>query len=222
MKVNEIFASIDGEGSRSGYAVTFVRLFGCNLCCSYCDTMYAVEGDDYHEMSVEEIMEEVASHGFKRITLTGGEPLLYPEIVTPLLETLVTAGYDVNIETNGAVPLAPFEEVRKMGPGTIMYTLDYKSISSGMNDTMLFENYQYLRENDVVKFVVGDEDDLEDMKRMVETELLHTPAELFVSPIFDDIDPADLVDFVLNHKLEQIRVQLQMHKFIWDPTMRGV
>ncbi len=222
MKVNEIFASIDGEGSRSGYAVTFVRLFGCNLCCSYCDTMYAVEGDDYHEMSVEEIMEEVASHGFKRITLTGGEPLLYPEIVTPLLETLVTAGYDVNIETNGAVPLAPFEEVRKMGPGTIMYTLDYKSISSGMNDTMILENYHYLRDGDVVKFVVGDEDDLDDMKRVVETELLNTPAELFVSPIFDDIDPADLVDFVLNHKLEQIRVQLQMHKFIWDPTMRGV
>lgn len=273
IKVNEIFTSIDGEGIRSGYPVTFIRLFDCNLRCSYCDTMYAVEGNDYRNMSISDIISMVNQLGYRRITLTGGEPLLHKEEVYPLLEELITLGYEINIETNGAVSLLPFEKLRdttnfnkkeyafshasdksleekienrkitdsdsyilpkKHGnkrdmsnpvhyKGHIIYTLDYKSPSSAMNHAMLLENFNYLQSGDVIKFVVGTDEDLWKMKQVV-TELLPTidGLEIFVSPIFGVIEPARIVDFIIMHHLECVRMQLQMHKFIWDPNARGV
>lgn len=226
MKVNEIFSSIDGEGSRTGYPVTFIRLFDCNLRCSYCDTMYAVEGSDYRDMTIEEILEALKRQGLSRITLTGGEPLLHDQEVFPLLEALIQNGYKVNVETNGAVSLAPFESLRQQTqdrPESFFYTLDYKSLSSGMNQAMKLDNFNYLRSFDVLKFVVGSQEDLEDMERVVRHVLpRECPAEIYVSPVFGQIEARELVDYILQHKLENVRVQLQMHKYIWNPNERGV
>lgn len=223
MKVNEIFSSIDGEGIRTGYPVTFVRLFGCNLTCSYCDTMYAIQGDDYRDMTLEEVMAIVEEKGLRRITLTGGEPLLEVNDAKAILERLLADGYEVNVETNGAVTLEPFEYLRKQYCNQLIYTLDYKSISSGMNPTMILENFQYIKPWDVIKFVVSNREDLDDMKRIVREVLPPTcEAELYVSPTFGDIDGKEIVQYLLDEKLEEVRMQLQMHKYIWDPQERGV
>ena len=214
MLVNEIFSSIEGEGIRSGYPVTFIRLYGCNLHCSYCDTRYSCEGGDFKQMSVDEILDVVADLGFHRVTVTGGEPLIHKD-VNELLMALIKAGYEVNIETNGAVYVAPYTHSAKM-----IITLDYKSISSGENASMWLSNIPLLRKRDVLKFVVGSQEDLDDMRRIV---IDYNPiCSIYVSPIFGKIEPKEIVEYIKEHKLENCRVQLQMHKFIWPPQQRGV
>ena len=214
MLVNEIFSSIEGEGIRSGYPVTFIRLYGCNLHCSYCDTRYSCEGGDFKQMSVDEILDVVADLGFHRVTVTGGEPLIHKD-VNELLMALIKAGYEVNIETNGAVYVAPYTHSAKM-----IITLDYKSISSGENASMWLSNIPLLRKRDVLMFVVGSQEDLDDMRRIV---IDYNPiCSIYVSPIFGKIEPKEIVEYIKEHKLENCRVQLQMHKFIWPPQQRGV
>lgn len=214
MKVNEIFSSIEGEGSRSGFLSTFIRLFGCNLKCSYCDTEYSCVGTDFKEMSIEEIMQKVAELGNKRITLTGGEPLIHKNVEV-LIQALVSEGYDVNIETNGAVDITPFTCYKN-----VMFTLDYKSKSSGMNKFMFMENFRHLTYNDVIKFVVGNREDLEDMVQVIKTH--YKGGMVYVSPIFGQIEPKEIVEFMKENKLHWFRLQLQMHKFIWPVNERGV
>ena len=214
MLVNEIFSSIEGEGIRAGYPVTFIRLYGCNLHCSYCDTRYSCEGGDYKYMSVDEILDVVADLGFHRVTLTGGEPLIHRDVNT-LIIALLNAGYEVNIETNGAVYIAPYTQFKKL-----IITLDYKSISSGQNSEMWLSNFPLLRKHDVLKFVVGSQEDLDDMRRIVTFNNLD--CNIYVSPVFGKIEPKDIVEYIKEHKLENCRVQLQMHKFIWPPQQRGV
>lgn len=214
MLVNEIFSSIEGEGIRAGYPVTFVRLYGCNLHCSYCDTRYSCEGGEFTKMTVEEILDVVADKGFHRVTLTGGEPLIHKD-VNELLMALIKAGYEVNIETNGAVYIAPYTHSAKM-----IITLDYKSISSGENAKMWLSNLPLLRKRDVLKFVVGNKEDLDDMRRIL---IDYNPiCNVYVSPIFGEIEPVEIVEYIKAYKLENCRVQLQMHKFIWPPQQRGV
>lgn len=221
MKVVEIFKSIDGEGIRTGLPVTFIRLFGCNLRCSYCDTKYSYEDSAvFREMSVNEIVNTVAELGLKRITLTGGEPLVHPE-VKALLAVLSSEGYEVNVETNGSISLADFEILRSgERDGSIFYTMDYKSISSGMNKHNDLSNLVLLTDKDVLKFVVGTAEDLEDMKRIL--AMYPLKCRVFVSPIFGQIEPRELVDYVLASKLYNVTVQVQLHKIIWDPEERGV
>lgn len=214
MLVNEIFSSIEGEGIRAGYPVTFIRLYGCNLHCSYCDTRYSCEGGEFTKMSVEEILDKVAELGFYRVTLTGGEPLIHRD-VNDLIHTLVRAGYEVNIETNGAVYVEPYVH----SPKTII-TLDYKSISSGENGKMWLSNIGLLRKKDVLKFVVGSQEDLDDMRRILIEK--HPICNIYVSPVFGKIEAKDIVEYIKEYKLENCRVQLQMHKFIWDPQTKGV
>lgn len=214
MLVNEIFSSIEGEGIRAGYPVTFIRLYGCNLHCSYCDTRYSCEGGDFKKMSVDEILEQVADLGFHRVTLTGGEPLIHKD-VNDLIMALLKADYELNIETNGAVYIAPYVHSTK----TII-TLDYKSISSGENGSMWLSNIPILRKRDVLKFVVGSQEDLDDMRRIITEK--HPMCNIYVSPVFGKIEPKAIVEYIKEHKLENCRVQLQMHKFIWPPQQRGV
>lgn len=214
MLVNEIFSSIEGEGIRAGYPVTFVRLYGCNLHCSYCDTRYSCEGGDFKKMTVDEILDAVANLGFHRVTLTGGEPLIHRDVNTLVL-ALLNAGYEVNIETNGAVYIAPYTQHKKL-----IITLDYKSISSGENSAMWLSNLPLLRKHDVLKFVVGSQEDLDDMRRVVTFNPL--TCNIYISPVFGKIEAKDIVEYIKEHKLENCRVQLQMHKFIWPPQQRGV
>ena len=214
MLVNEIFSSIEGEGIRAGYPVTFVRLYGCNLHCSYCDTRYSCEGGDFKNMSVDEILNAVADIGFHRVTLTGGEPLIHKD-VNELIFALIKAEYEVNIETNGAVYIAPYLHNAK----TII-TLDYKSISSGENTKMWLSNIPLLRKRDVLKFVVGSKEDLDDMRRILIDYL--PSCNIYVSPVFGKIEPKEIAEYIKEHRLENCRLQLQMHKFVWPPDMRGV
>jgi len=214
IKLNEIFLSLDGEGSRSGYMSTFIRLFGCNLDCPYCDSIYACKGDDYSEVSIDYILSKVNEAGSKRVTLTGGEPLDRPQALE-LVKTLSNAGYEVNIETNGTIDPTPFMKL-----DNVMITMDYKTISSGMSDEMVIEYLEMLRDVDDLKFVVGTTEDLMQMCDIILNKEIS--ATIFVSPIFGKIKLEDMANFLINNKIDTVRMQLQMHKFIWEPDKRGV
>ncbi len=133
MKVNEIFLSIEGEGKRAGLPAVFVRFFGCNCACTYCDSVYACKGDDYKEMSIDEIIEEIDKYQCNNVTATGGEPLIHLEI-NEFLTRLIDEGYDINVETNGTIKpiLRATNDLKdNFYQGTIFYTMDYKCPSSG-------------------------------------------------------------------------------------------
>lgn len=210
MKVNEIFYSIEGEGIRAGLPCVFIRLYGCNLNCSYCDTRYSCENNEYREMSVYEIIEEVKKYKCPNITVTGGEPLMH-EGIDILLKALKFHSFNVNVETNGSI--MPRER-------DILYTVDYKTFSSGMTSYMNKDAFTCLTENDVIKFVVGSVDDLEQAKAFIEE--IKPRAHIFVSPIFSKIEAAEIAEYLKNNSLNNWRLQLQMHKYIWKPTERGV
>lgn len=217
MFVNEIFGSIDGEGLRTGELATFIRLAGCNLRCRYCDTCYALKMTDGKAMHIEDILNKVDEIGYKNITLTGGEPLIHPN-VNILINELLNEGYKVNIETNGSIDIKDYVKEN------ILITLDYKSVSSNENDKMLLNNFKYLRENDVVKFVVN-RNDLEKTKEILKNNDIKS--YIYLSPIFNEIKYSELVDFLkeLHNEginTDKIRVQVQLHKIIWDPDMKGV
>ena len=216
-KVNEIFLSIDGEGVRTGLPTVFIRLYGCNLKCSYCDTRYSCENSEYKLMPLMDILEQVLSYGVPRVTLTGGEPLIH-EGVKDLINSLVVNGIEVNIETNGAVDLEDFWEYKYNSK--VIFTMDYKCASSGMEDKMKLWNLKLLQPKDVIKFVVSNYNELEKMEYILkESECKARP---YVSPVFDKIEPKELVEYILDNKLNNVKVQVQLHKIIWNPNMRGV
>lgn len=215
MKVVEIFKSIDGEGIRAGYPATFIRLFGCNLRCSYCDTPYGYEGNDYKEMTVDEIVQECMSLNCPRITLTGGEPLIHKD-VNNLIKNLLVNGFEVNIETNGSVDV----ELLKFLYPQVVITMDWKCPSSGCENKMSISRLKDLKRNDVLKFVVGSKEDLERCKSIYKEQELE--CSIFISPIFGKIEPSEIVNYMLENDMMDCRVQLQMHKFIWNPNKRGV
>ena len=216
--ISEVFDSIEGEGRRTGYMSIFVRLTGCNLRCSYCDTKYAqVMGKEDVEMDEDELIEKIKSYPWKKVTLTGGEPLLHD--VDSLLKTLSDNNYEVNIETNGAVPLL------KNRYNNMFYTMDWKSPSSGENAKMIKENLRKLTKGDVLKFVVGSKEDLDEMKKIVENENYEywwVRPLFYVSPIFGEIDPKEIVNYLKENKLRHVCMQIQLHKVIWNPDERGV
>lgn len=222
LKVVEIFASIEGEGLRTGLPCTFIRLHGCSLQCSYCDSQYACVGDDYKEMTVDEIVQEVENYQIPHVTITGGEPLIH-EHVYELIGVLACDGFEINIETNGSVDLGTLNELRAFDEDydRIMITMDWKCITSGMTDKMIMSNLEYLRHYDVLKFVVGSKEDLDQMRDLL-VKNYRTDAVVFVSPVFGKIEPKEIVEYVLDNQLTFVRTQVQLHKVIWDPNMRGV
>lgn len=216
-KVNEIFASIDGEGIRTGLSAVFIRLYGCNLKCSYCDTRYSCENREYTLMSLMDILEKVLSYNIPRVTLTGGEPLIH-DGVKDLINSLVANDIEVNIETNGAVDLEDFWEYKYNSK--VIFTMDYKCASSGMEDRMKLVNLHLLQPKDVIKFVVSNYNELEKMEYILEES--GCKARPYVSPVFGAIEPKELVEYVLDNELNNVTVQVQLHKIIWNPNMRGV
>ena len=216
MKVNEIFSSIDGEGLRTGELATFIRLAGCNLNCSYCDTEYARGKDSGNDMTVEQIIDKVKSMKVKNITITGGEPLIHKD-VDKLIDKLLLNKYNINIETNGTVDIEKYLN-------RCLITMDYKCTSSLMESKMLLSNLEKLTENDVLKFVVQ-EKDFECMKEVLQKYNLK--CYVYISPIFGKIELCKIVDFMKECNKESInmaklRMQVQLHKIIWDPNERGV
>ena len=216
-RVAEIFLSINGEGPRAGELAAFVRLAGCNLACRWCDTRWACTEDaPAEELTEEQILETIAEYHVKNVTLTGGEPLLAPH-AADLLHALSRAGFRVEIETNGSVGLALFCDIDR-----VSFTMDYKLPGSGMEDAMLPENFRLLGPEDSVKFVVSSRGDLLRAWEVSEEYLTDSPAQIFLSPVFGEIEPAEIVDFLKEKCWTRARLQIQLHKVIWDPAARGV
>ena len=218
MRVVEKFVSINGEGTRAGEPAVFIRFKGCNLRCSYCDTMWANEADcPFTDMTPEEILSYIRSTGITNVTLTGGEPLLAAG-VADLIRLLGNEGnLRVEIETNGAVDLKPFTEGFRP-----VFTMDYKLPSSGFEAAMLTENFALLQAEDTVKFVVGSMEDLERARQLILEHSLTARCHVYLSPVFGQIVPAAIVDYMIENRMNDVRLQIQMHKVIWDPDRRGV
>lgn len=218
-KVAEIFTSINGEGTRAGQTAVFVRFTGCNLNCSYCDTKWANEPNaEYKLMTDREILSRIKETGIKNVTLTGGEPLLR-EGIHELLEEIVKDGFlQAEIETNGSIDLKPFCDIENRPS----FTMDYKLPSSGMEKHMCLENFEILEKKDTVKFVSGSIEDLKKALEIIRKYDLSRRCHVYISPVFGSIEPAKIVDFMVENKLNDVNLQLQLHKFIWDPNMRGV
>jgi len=217
MKVTEIFYSIEGEGIRQGYPCVFIRLAGCNLKCSYCDSEYSRHLSQGVEMSEEDILKEVLKYDCPRVTITGGEP--YLTLTDKLLDLFWDEAMDgsidieINIETNGSLNPSRHQRV-----GNII-TMDYKLPSSGMEDEMTEDYVDLLRRQDVLKFVVGDLFDMARAKEIIDSHDIK--AHIFFSPVYGRIEPSAIADYLKANKLDA-RLQLQIHKIIWNPDRRGV
>jgi 7-carboxy-7-deazaguanine synthase len=211
IKINEIFYSIQGESSAAGLPTVFVRLTGCNLRCTYCDTEYAFyEGKEY---SIDEIVEQVKSYKCNLVEITGGEPLLQEESLE-LMKRLADEGFSVMLETSGSISIKDVDRRVKI-------IMDLKCPSSGMEKKNLYDNISYLKESDEVKFVVGNREDYDWAKEQISSSNLDETHEVLISPVFGKINPREIVNWILEDNLK-VRFQLQMHKFIWEPDKRGV
>ena len=218
MKVVEIFTSINGEGPCAGELAVFVRFQGCNLRCSYCDTMWANEPDcPYAEQTPDEIVDTILQSGITNVTLTGGEPLLQPEMPALLALFAAHPALRVEVETNGAVALAPFCDAARP-----VFTMDYKLPSSGCEGAMRLDNFALLGPEATVKFVCGSREDLERAALSSQEYGLTERCHVYLSPVFGAIEPVEMVEYMIAHRLNGVRLQLQLHKFIWDPNQRGV
>lgn len=228
MVITEIFKSIQGEGTRAGLPCIFVRLTGCNLRCTWCDTSYAFHGG--HRLTVDEVLARVDELGRSStgavapgplVELTGGEPLLQQEIY-PLAEQLLSRGYTVLVETSG-------ERFIGQLPRAVIKIVDVKCPDSGEPGTFELRNLAALSGEDEVKFVIGSRRDYEFARDFtLRYELATRVREVLFSPVFDDpegrwkgLEPRLLVEWILEDALP-VRLGLQLHKFVWDPSTKGV
>lgn len=218
-KVVEIFNSINGEGKKSGQLTMFIRFQKCNLCCSYCDTKWAITEDSpYRIMTDEEIYNEVIKSGIKNVTLTGGEPLIQYQIEDLLKRFAKNTELNIEVETNGSISI---EELVKIENGP-SFTMDYKLPASKMEEFMFLENFNFIRGNDTIKFVAMDRNDLERVKDIVNRHNLIGKCNIYLSPVFGKINLREMVEFMKINKMNGVTLQLQIHKIIWDPEERGV
>jgi 7-carboxy-7-deazaguanine synthase len=215
LNVNEIFYSVQGEGSRTGLPCVFVRLQGCNLRCDWCDTPYALEMHETAEiMNFSEIIAKVESYNCSFVLFTGGEPLTQPDCI-PLMKLLAEKGYTVAVETNGNMDLSKIDPL-------IVKIVDIKCPGSKMSKFMNYNNIEYLTKRDEVKFVIGDRIDYEFAVSIIDKYNLYSRCgEVLFSPVFGNIYLKELAEWILEDRLK-VRLQLQVHKYIWGPNVRGV
>jgi 7-carboxy-7-deazaguanine synthase len=211
MKVTEIFKSIQGESSFAGLPFVFVRTTGCHLRCRWCDTSYAFH--DGQERSVDEVVATVRDMDCRHVEITGGEPLIQPDI-HPLIQTLLNGGHEVLIETGGDQP------IETVDPRAVII-MDIKCPASGMSHTLHRDNLKQLKGRDEVKFVIADRADYEWARGMIEQYPDLLRQTVLFSPVFNQMSPQALAESILKDRLP-VRLQLQMHKYIWNPEMRGV
>jgi len=211
LRVNEIYASIQGESSRAGLACAFVRLTGCHLRCTYCDSEHAFYAGDW--MTVDDIITRVTEFGLSLVEITGGEPLLQPACGR-LAQGLLDAGYTVLCETSGSLPIDRL-------PAGVIKIMDLKCPSSGEVQRNDWTNIAKLQPHDEIKFVVGDREDLDWAAGVIAQYRLADRCALLMSPVFGEIEPRQLAEWIMQQRLP-VRFQLQMHKFIWDPAAAGV
>jgi 7-carboxy-7-deazaguanine synthase len=213
--VNEIFYSIQGEGTRAGRPCIFVRFQGCELRCSWCDTPYALDLKQIEkEMTGTQILDEIKEYECKYILFTGGEPLLQRDLI-PLLDYFVQLGYETAIETNG------HQSVKYINPEVIKI-LDLKAPGSGMDKFNNLHNLKYLTRTDEIKIIVTDRNDYEWSKKIILEQNLHDiVAGVILSPALGKIDLKAIAEWILEDNLP-VRLQAQLHKIIWSPEERGV
>ncbi len=211
MKVCEIFTSIQGESSYAGIPCTFIRLSGCNLRCTYCDTKYAY--DEGKQMSEEDILTEIELAGLKLVEITGGEPLLQKEVFK-LISNIIAKGHTLLIETNGSKSIKDIDK-------RAIVILDIKTPGSGMHEKMDFSNFELLKNNDELKFVITDRIDYEWAKELILKFGLSDKCRLLLSPAYGILPPKELVRWMIDDKLKA-RLNLQIHKYIFGPEKRGV
>ena len=211
LKVNEIYYSIQGESTHVGRPCIFIRLTYCNLRCTYCDTEYAFyEGKD---IEIPEIMAEIKQWNCNLVEVTGGEPLFQDECID-LLNELTNQNYEVLLETGGSLSISDV-------PTEIVRIVDFKCPSSGMEKKNLWSIVKDLQPHDEVKFVIGDREDFDWAKEMLNKYSLNEKCSILFSPTFGKIDPSLIVEWILEGDIP-VRMQLQMHKLIWESERKGV
>ncbi len=211
LTVAEIFASIQGEGTAAGFPCAFVRLAGCDLACTWCDTAWARSGGT--PMPLSAVLEAVEALGLPLVEVTGGEPLLQAACAD-LLTRLVARGHSVLLETSGSRDLSPV-------PSGVRIIMDLKPPSSGEEGRNLWSNLDRLRPGDEIKIVVADRIDYEWAREMERRHALHRRAAVLLSPLADRLPPRDLAAWILEDRLP-VRLQVQLHKVIWGPDAQGV
>jgi 7-carboxy-7-deazaguanine synthase len=211
LQVSEIFYSVQGESTYAGRPCVFVRLTGCNLRCRWCDTAYAFY--DGETLTVEQVLERVRAYKCPLVEITGGEPLLQGEVHS-LIDRLLLEGYEVLVETGGSL------DVGRLDP-RVVKILDLKAPGSGMDRLNNLDNLQYLDRKDQVKFVVADRRDYEWAKQMMAEHALAEKAQVLFSPVFGELHQRELAEWILADRLP-VRLQIQLHKYLWDPNQRGV
>ena len=211
LKINEIYASIQGESSHTGLPCIFIRLTGCNLRCSWCDTAYAFH--DGENLTLEETLQKVEAFKLPLVEITGGEPLMQ-EDVYPLMQALLKNGYQVMLETGGSLPI---DKV----PEKIIKILDLKCPGSGEEKKNHLENLKFLSPHDEVKFVLLDRADYEWSRNLIQKYDMASSAQILFSPVYDKLALKDLSQWILEDRLP-VRLQTQLHKIIWSKDAIGV
>ncbi|MBT7408782.1 MAG: 7-carboxy-7-deazaguanine synthase QueE [Methylococcales bacterium] len=204
LKITEIFYSLQGEGKTAGIPTTFIRLTGCPLRCSYCDTTYAFQGGEM--MTVDEVLSVVKRHSTQYVTVTGGEPLAQKTVID-LMVLLLENDLIVSLETSGALSL-------KNVPENIVKVVDVKTPSSGEEAKNLFDNFNFLSSKDQIKFVIGSQLDYEWSKKILIQYQLNSICDVLFSPVASQLSPRTLADWILQDQLF-VRFQIQLHKVLW-------
>ncbi len=223
LQVTEIFKSIQGESSLAGTPCIFIRLTGCNLRCSYCDTTYAYEGGK--SLSVNEVLSKIDGYKCNLVEITGGEPLLQLEVYT-LIQALLERDRYVLIETNGSIDIEKIQTLKQpQDSGServgIKIIMDIKCPDSNMSEKMNLENLNRLDKNDEVKFVINSRGDYEWAKNIIKKYSLDKKCHILISPVYDNLTTEELSEWILNDNLN-VRLNLQIHKYIWGESVRGV
>ena len=211
LRINEIFHSVQGESRQAGRPCVFIRLTACNLRCTWCDTAYAFEQGE--EMTQAAILDRIARFGTRYVLITGGEPLLQPQ-VHGLMGELLDRGYEVGIETGGSLDIEPIDS-------RVTIIMDLKCPGSGMQDSNLWSNVDRLKTSDEVKFVLADRADYDWARDVIARHRLTKRCGLLLSPVHGQLSPSALAEWMLNDALGA-RLQMQLHKYIWPAGTRGV
>ncbi len=204
LRITEIFYSLQGEARSVGCPTVFIRLTGCPLRCGYCDTSYAFQGGEWY--SLDDILQEVARYNTRYVTVTGGEPLAQKPCLN-LLSRLCDAGYQVSLETSGALDVSAVD-------GRVIKVMDIKTPASGEVDKNLDSNLQYLTSQDQVKFVLSDRQDYDWAVALLRQQALAEKCEVLFSPVYGQLDARQLADWILADQLP-VRFQIQLHKLLW-------
>lgn len=208
LRITEVFYSLQGEARTVGLPTVFIRLTGCPLRCGYCDTAYAFNGGEM--ISIDALLKNVKTYQARYITVTGGEPLAQKNCI-PLLKALCDEGYEVSLETSGALDVSEVDQ-------RVSKVMDLKTPSSGEMERNLYTNVQHLLPHDQVKFVIGNREDYEWSKQQIEQyQLAEKVSDILLSPIYQQLEPQQLAQWILTDNIP-VRMQMQMHKLIWGES----